>query len=155
MQQSRYRAGNDEGQRVYSDTSARANAQASKGQQVGYLRASSLDQSEVRQLEGLALDIKFTDKASGKDTKRPQLEAIQSFVREGDTVFCHSMDRLARNLDDLRRRVLGLTERGVHSVFVKENLTFTRRGFAISNLLLSVIGGVCSVRKRADPRVPA
>ena len=93
----------------------------SKGQQVGYLRVSSLDQNEVRQLEGLVLDRTFTDKASGKDAKRPQLEAKQSFVREGDTVFCHSMDRLARNLDDLRRIVLGLTERGVHIVFVKEN----------------------------------
>src|SRR6202022_4726119 len=86
----------------------------SKGQQVGYLRVSSPDQNEVRQLEGLALDKTFTDKASGKDAKRPQLEAMQSFVREGDTVFCHSMDRLARNLDDLRRIGLGLTGRGVH-----------------------------------------
>jgi DNA invertase Pin-like site-specific DNA recombinase len=47
---------------------------------------------------------------------------MQNFVREGDTLFCHSMDRLARNLDDLRRIVLGLTERGVYIVFVKENL---------------------------------
>ncbi len=112
----------------------------SKGQQVGYLRVSSLDQSEVGKLEGLALDKTFTDKASGKDTKRPQLEAMQSFVREGDTVFCHSMDRLARNLDDLRRIVLGLTERGVRIVFVKENLTFTGEDSPMSNLLLSVMG---------------
>src|ERR1700731_2978305 len=68
----------------------------SKGQRVGYLRVSSLDQNEVRQLEGLALNKTFTDKSSGKDVMRPQLEAMQSFVREGDTVFCHSMDRLAR-----------------------------------------------------------
>src|SRR5437763_14735782 len=112
----------------------------SKGQLVGYLRVSSLDQNEVRQLEGLALNKIFTDKASGKDAKRPQLEAMQSFVREGDTVFCHSMDRLARNLDDLRRIVLGLTERGVHIVFVKENLTFTGEDSPMSNLLLSVMG---------------
>jgi DNA invertase Pin-like site-specific DNA recombinase len=76
----------------------------SKGQQVGYLRVSSLDQNEVRQLEGLALDKKFTDKASGKDAKRPQLEAMQGFVRDGDTVFCHSMDRLARNLGTPQER---------------------------------------------------
>jgi DNA invertase Pin-like site-specific DNA recombinase len=112
----------------------------SKGQQVGYLRVSSLDQNEVRQLEGLALDKKFTDKASGKDAKRPQLEAMQGFVRDGDTVFCHSMDRLARNLDDLRRIVLSLTERGVRIVFVKENLTFTGEDSPMSNLLLSVMG---------------
>jgi DNA invertase Pin-like site-specific DNA recombinase len=79
----------------------------SKGQRVGYLRVSSLDQNEVRQLEGLALNKTFTDKASGKDVERPQLEAMQSFVCESDTVFCHSMDRLARNFDDLRRIVLG------------------------------------------------
>jgi DNA invertase Pin-like site-specific DNA recombinase len=112
----------------------------SKGQRVGYLRVSSLDQNEVRQLEGLALDKTFTDKASGKDVNRPQLEAMQSFVREGDTVFCHSMDRLARNLDDLRRILLGLTERGIHIVFVKENLTFTGEDSPMSNLLLSVMG---------------
>ena len=112
----------------------------SKGQRVGYLRVSSLDQNEVRQLEELPLDKTFTDKASGKDVNRPQLEALQSFVREGDTVFCHSMDRLARNLDDLRRIVLGLTERGIHIVFVKENLTFTGEDSPMSNLLLSVMG---------------
>jgi DNA invertase Pin-like site-specific DNA recombinase len=113
---------------------------AGKGQLVGYLRVSTLDQNEVRQLEGLRLDKTFTDKASGKDALRPQLEHLLSFVREGDTVFCHSMDRLARNLDDLRRIVLGLTERGVHVVFVKENLTFTGEDSPMSNLLLSVMG---------------
>src|SRR6266568_3364619 len=111
----------------------------SNGQQVGYLRVSSLDQNAVRQLEGLALNKTFTDKASGKDVKRPQLEAMQTFVREGDTVFCHSMDRLARNLDDLRRIVLGLTERGVQIVFVREDLTFfTGEDSPMSNVLLSV-----------------
>jgi DNA invertase Pin-like site-specific DNA recombinase len=49
----------------------------------------------------------FTDKASGKDTQRPELERLLAFVREGDTVVVHSMDRLARNLDDLRRIVQG------------------------------------------------
>jgi DNA invertase Pin-like site-specific DNA recombinase len=97
------------------------------------VRVSSLDQNEIRQLEGVELDETFTDKASGKDVKRPQLEAMQGFVREGDTVLCHSMDRLARNLDDLRRIVLGLTERGVHVVFVKESLTFTGEDSPMSN----------------------
>ena len=119
----------------------------SKGQRVGYLRVSSLDQNQVRQLEGLALDKTFTDKASGKDAKRPQLEAMQSFVREGDTVFCHSMDRLARNLGDLRRIVLGLTERGIHIVFVKENLIFTGEDSPMSNLLLSVLGAIAQFER--------
>jgi DNA invertase Pin-like site-specific DNA recombinase len=58
---------------------------------------------------------------------------MQGFVREGDTVLCHSMDWLTRNLDDLRRIVLGLTERGVHVVFVKESLIFTGEDSPMSN----------------------
>jgi hypothetical protein len=78
----------------------------STGQQVGYLRVSSLDENEVRQLEGLALDKTFTDTTSGKDAKRPQSEAMRSFVREGDTVFCHSMPATRVTW---RKIVLGLT----------------------------------------------
>jgi len=68
----------------------------------GYARVSSLDQNADRQLDGLDFDRLFTDKASGKDTQRPQLGELLGHVREGDTVVVHSMDRLARNLDDLR-----------------------------------------------------
>ena len=92
-----------------------------------YLRVSSLDQKELRQLEGVKLDKRFVDKASGKDLHRPQLELLIGYVREGDTVICHAMDRLARNLDDLRKVVLGFTERGIHVRFEKENLTFRGR----------------------------
>ena len=60
-------------------------------------------------MDGIELDKTFTDKASGKDTKRPQLELMMSFVRSGDTVVIHSMDRLGRYLDDLRRIVQTLT----------------------------------------------
>ena len=63
------------------------------GQRVGYLRVSSLDQSPDRQLEGVELDRTFTDRASGKDVFRPELAALISFVREGDTVVVHSLDR--------------------------------------------------------------
>jgi len=75
------------------------------GQRVGYTRVSSLDQNTDRQLDGVALDRTFTDNASGRGTARPQLEAMLAFVRDGDTVLVHSMDRLARNLDDLRTLV--------------------------------------------------
>jgi hypothetical protein len=71
------------------------------------------------------VDRLFTDKASGKDSQRPQLDALLSFAREGDTVVVHSMDRLARNLDDLRRLVQQLTKRGIRIEFVKECLSFT------------------------------
>lgn len=110
------------------------------GQLVGYLRVSSLDQKELRQLEGVKLDKRFVDKASGKDLHRPQLEQLMNYVREGDTVICHAMDRLARNLDDLRKVVLRLTERGIHVRFEKENLTFTGEDSPMSHLLLNVMG---------------
>ncbi len=84
-----------------------------QGHRIGYVRVSSFDQNPERQLEQTQVSKVFTDKASGKDTQRPQLEALLSFVREGDTVVVHSMDRLARNLDDLRRLVQKLTQRGV------------------------------------------
>lgn len=79
------------------------------GQRIGYIRVSTFDQNPERQLEGVKVDRAFSDKASGKDVKRPQLEALISFARTGDTVVVHSMDRLARNLDDLRRIVQTLT----------------------------------------------
>lgn len=111
-----------------------------KGQRVGYLRVSTLDQNTERQLDGVALDKTYIDKASGKDANRPQLEAAIGYVREGDTLVVHSMDRLARNLDDLRRIVRELTGRGVAVEFVKESLTFTGEDSPMATLLLSVMG---------------
>lgn len=110
------------------------------GQRIGYIRVSTFDQNPERQLEGVQVDRSFTDKASGKDVKRSQLEALMSFARAGDTVMVHSMDRLARNLDDLRRIVQMLTQRGVHIEFVKEHLCFTGEDSPMANLMLSIMG---------------
>jgi len=110
------------------------------GQRIGYIRVSSFEQNPERQLDNVQLDKQFIDKASGKDTLRPQLDAMLSFAREGDTVVVHSMDRLARNLDDLRRLVQQLTKRGIRIEFVKESLTFTGEDSPMANLLLSVMG---------------
>ncbi|MGU0728807.1 recombinase family protein [Pseudomonas aeruginosa] len=110
------------------------------GQRIGYIRVSTLDQNPDRQLEGVQVSKVFIDKASGKDTQRPQLEALLSYVREGDTLVVHSMDRLARNLDDLRRMVQQLTGRGIRIEFVKESLAFTGEDSPMANLMLSVMG---------------
>jgi len=114
-----------------------------QGQRIGYVRVSSLDQHPERQLDQLEhaqVDRVFTDRASGKDTRRPQLEALLAFAREGDTVVVHSLDRLARNLDDLRQLVQQLTRRGVRITFLKEQLTFTGEDSPMAQLLLSVMG---------------
>jgi len=118
------------------------------GQRVGYIRVSSFDQNPQRQLEGVAVDRVFTDKASGKDVRRPELENLLGFVREGDTIVVHSMDRLARNLDDLRRLVQQLTGRGVRIEFIKEGLTFTGEDSPMANLMLSVMGAFADYAER-------
>ncbi|KAJ8138211.1 hypothetical protein OY671_008576, partial [Metschnikowia pulcherrima] len=110
------------------------------GQRIGYVRVSSFDQNPERQLEHVEVGKVFTDKASGKDTQRPELDSSSAFVREGDTVVVHSMDRLARNLDDLRRLVQKLTKRGVRIEFVKESSTFTGEDSPMANSMSSVMG---------------
>lgn len=94
------------------------------GATIGYIRVSTLGQHAERQLDGLVLDRVFEDRASGRDTKRPQLSACLDYVRDGDTLVVHSSDRLARNLEDLQRLVRELTAKGVSVRFVKEGLTF-------------------------------
>jgi DNA invertase Pin-like site-specific DNA recombinase len=91
---------------------------------VGYKRVSTLEQNTQRQLEGVTLDKVFEDKLSGKDRERPQLQAAINFVREGDTLVIHSLDRLARNLVDLCQIVKELNGKGVTVSFQKEQLTF-------------------------------
>src|SRR5512135_808747 len=90
-----------------------------QNQRIGYVRVSSYDQNAARQLEHLDVDRVFTDQASGKDAERPELQALLAYARQGDTIVVHSMDRLARNVDDLRRIVQRETKRGVRVQFVK------------------------------------
>ena len=117
------------------------------GQHVGYLRVSTLLQNTARQLDGVFLDKVFEDKASGKNTDRPQLTACLAHLREGDMLNVHSMDRLCRNLDDLRRIVKDLTSRGVVVKFHKEGLSFTGEDSPMSNLLLSMLGAVAEFER--------
>jgi len=117
------------------------------GQRVGYQRVSTIDQNTDRQLDGVDLEKIFTDKASGKDTQRPQLAACLDYVRDGDTLVVHSMDRLARNLEDLRRLVRELTGQGVKVEFVKENLVFAGDDSPMNTLLLSMLGAVAEFER--------
>jgi DNA invertase Pin-like site-specific DNA recombinase len=117
------------------------------GQQVGYIRVSTYSQNTDRQLDRVHLDRTFTDKASGKDVKRPELEACLKHLREADVLHVHSMDRLARNLDDLRRIVKDLTSQGVVVQFHKEGLKFTGDDSPMSQLLLSIMGAVADFER--------
>jgi len=117
------------------------------GQHVGYMRVSTTVQSTERQLDGVHLDRVFTDKLSGKDTARPQLDACMKHLREGDTLHVHSIDRLARNLMDLQSLVEELTAKGVTVRFHKEALTFTGNDNAMSKLMLQMIGAVAEFER--------
>ena len=83
---------------------------------VAYIRVSTEEQHEARQMEamkGFGIDKYFIDKKSGKNADRPQLQAMLNFVREGDTVYIHSLDRLARSTQDLLNIVEQLQAKGV------------------------------------------
>ena len=110
------------------------------GQRIGYVRVSTVEQNADRQLDGVTLDKTYVDRASGRDTARPKLQALMEFARAGDTVLVHSMDRLARNLDDLRRIVHELNAKDVRIEFVKEQLAFSGEDSPMATLLLSVMG---------------
>jgi DNA invertase Pin-like site-specific DNA recombinase len=114
---------------------------------IGYQRVSSVDQNEARQLDGIKIDKMFTDKASGKDTDRPQLVAALDYVRDGDVLVVHSMDRLARNLVDLRNIVKDLTARGVAVQFIKEAQTYTGEDSPMATLMLSMLGAVAEFER--------
>lgn len=111
-----------------------------KGQDIGYIRVSSLLQNEARQLEGMKMDHTFTDKISGKDKNRPELKRCMEHLRAGDTLHVHSIDRLARNLRDLESIVKELVGQGIAVKFEKEGLTFTGDDNPMNTLMLHVMG---------------
>ena len=108
---------------------------------VGYIRVSTEEQNTARQLDGIDLVKEYTEKITGKDINRPQLQEMISWVRDGDVVYVHSMDRLARSLIDLREIVQKLTDKGVTVLFVKENMEFSRdESDPFKELMLNMMG---------------
>lgn len=120
-----------------------------KGQLVGYIRVSTLDQNTERQLDGIKTDRTFVDKASGKDTKRPELQAALNHLRTGDTLIVHSMDRLSRNTEDMLRVVRELKAKGVTVQFVKENMTFDANSTKPQDELMFTMLGAFAQFERA------
>lgn len=89
---------------------------------IGYIRVSSVQQITDRQLEGVTLDKEFIDKASGKNTDRPQLKAMLDYVREGDVIHVHDLSRLGRSTVDVLTLVDKLSQKGIKVHFHKEGL---------------------------------
>jgi len=107
---------------------------------IGYVRVSSEDQNPERQLDQIELDKIFVDRISGKNMDRPALKELLNYIREQDTLIVHSMDRLARSLDDLRFIVKDLTSKKIKIQFIKENLIFNDDNSPMANLMLSIMG---------------
>ena len=112
---------------------------------IAYLRVSTVDQNTDRQLSesGITFDKTFTDKCSGGSTKRPALTELKDYVRNGDTIHVHSIDRLARNLVDLKQLINDWNSQGITIKFHKEGLSFNAGGNDhMSELMLNMLGAV-------------
>lgn len=110
---------------------------------IAYRRVSTVDQKTDRQLAdtGITFDTTYTDKCSGGSAERPELHRMLEGLRKGDTIHVHSIDRLARNLQDLQELVKEINGKGATLRFHKEQLTFAPdESSAMSKLLLQVMG---------------
>ncbi|UUW73640.1 recombinase family protein [Pseudomonas oryzihabitans] len=115
--------------------------------QVGYKQASSTDQNTFCQLDGVALNEVYEDQVNGATTERPALQEMLRYVRKGDTIHVHRIDRLARSLQDLMELVEDLKVRGIQLHFPKERLVFTSKKNHTQDLILSMIGAVAQFER--------
>ncbi|HAW2663677.1 TPA: recombinase family protein [Escherichia coli] len=113
---------------------------------IGYKRVSTVDQNTDRQLAGLTLDKVFEDKLSGKDTNRPGLQACLAYLREGDTLHVHSLDRLGRNTLDILALVEQLNNRGVIVRFHKEGIIADITS-AMGKMMLTMLSAVATCER--------
>lgn len=120
----------------------------SKGQSVGYIRVSSVDQNTERQLDNLNLDKVFIDKMTGSTKDRPELQRMIEYVRQGDIVYVHSLDRLARNFDDLLDIINQLNQKGVIFKSLQENITLDGvNNNPMDMLILHIFGAIAQFNR--------
>ena len=114
-----------------------------------YIRVSTTDQNTERQLRDVVCDRVYEEKISGKDTNRPQLQAMLSNIRSGDIINIHEMSRLARNTRDLLNLVEEITAKGATIIFHKENLTFKGDGKQdpYQKMMMTMLGAVAELER--------
>jgi DNA invertase Pin-like site-specific DNA recombinase len=115
---------------------------------IAYVRVSTVEQNEQRQIEGLekyGIEKWFTEKVSGKDTNRPKLKEMLDFAREGDTIYIHDFSRLARSTKDLLDIVETLNNKGIHLVSNKENIDSST---PTGKLMLTMIGAIAEFERQ-------
>lgn len=109
---------------------------------IGYVRVSTVDQNEARQVEALkkyGIEKWYSEKVSGKNLNRPKLQEMLDFVREGDTIYIHDFSRISRSVKDLLSLIDLLEAKKVHLVSLKENLDTSTPG---GRLMLTMIGAI-------------
>lgn len=114
---------------------------------IGYVRVSTEDQNTIRQevlMKELGVDEIFLDKASGKNTNRPELQRMLEYVRQGDTVIVESISRFARNTRDLLELVEKLSEKHVEFVSKKEAIDTTTPS---GKFMLTIFGAVAELER--------
>jgi DNA invertase Pin-like site-specific DNA recombinase len=114
---------------------------------VAYVRVSTIEQNEARQIEALekhGIEKWFTEKISGKDTHRPELQNMLDYVREGDTIYVHDLSRLARSTKDLLEIVEILDNKKVSLVSNKENIDSST---PTGKLMLTMIGAIAEFER--------
>ena len=114
---------------------------------IGYIRVSTLEQNTIRQevmMKELGVEELYIDKASGKNTDRPQLKKMMEYVRRGDIVIVESISRFARNTRDLLSLIEQLQEKGVEFVSRKEAIDTTT---PTGTFMLSVFGAVAELER--------
>ncbi len=120
----------------------------SRGQNVGYIRVSTVDQNTARQLQGVELDRVFEEKLSAKTVDRPELQACLEYLRVGDTLHIHSLDRVCRSgAGDAVTLVEQLTERSVSIVFHKEGMRFDGELTAAQRGVLGILASVAQMER--------
>ena len=113
------------------------------------LRVSTIEQNTERQLRDVVCDRVYEEKISGKNTNRPQLQAMLSNIRSGDIINIHEMSRLARNTRDLLNLVEEITSKGATIVFHKENLTFkgNEKQDPYQKMMMTMLGAVAELER--------
>lgn len=113
-------------------------------QAIAYVRVSTTDQCTTRQTEGMKhiyINRVFEEKVSAKDKERPELRNCINYVREGDTLYIYSIDRLARSLSDLQSLIDEIVSKGATVTFIKESQSYSRdNSNPFNKVLLQVLG---------------
>ena len=114
-----------------------------------YIRVSTTDQNTERQLLDIPCDRAYIEKISGKNTDRPELQAMLLNIRSGDILNIHEMSRLARNTRDLLNLVEEITAKGATIIFHKENLTFKGDGKQdpYQKVMMTMLGAVAELER--------